>query len=89
MSCPFIATFWSLINFIPANKPIFKINAIIVCYITLYIPMMMAVMNTLQIFTTDTGVISSINFTIYSVVSAFIILALIIFLYREIQKRKK
>ena len=45
ISLPFIAIFWSVINFIPNKQPIFRINAIILCYIMIYIPLMASVLN--------------------------------------------
>ena len=43
--CPFVAIFWNLINFISNKRPIFRINAIIICYIMLFIPIMVSVLN--------------------------------------------
>jgi len=46
LALPFLSIFWSIIKSVSPKKPIFRINSIVILYLTIYIPVITFVLHT-------------------------------------------
>ena len=88
MSGPFAAVFWSIIKNISLKTLIFRTNAILALYISIFIPVVIMVINTFQFFTTDTQVVTIVNYIMVVIIIGAVIFALIFFIVTEVRKHK-
>ena len=88
LSGPFVAIFWSIIKTISIKTPIYRPNVIIALYIVFFLPVIILVINSFKYFTTDAQTISSLNYTLISIISLALITALIAFIVLEVRKHK-
>lgn len=88
LSGPFIAIFWSIVKNISPKTLIFRTNAILALYITIFLPVMALMINTLKFFTADTQTISVVNYILIVVIVISILFALTFFIVTEFRKHK-
>lgn len=79
-SFPFFAIFWSLIKIISPKRPIFRVNSIISLYIVIFIPVMTLVLNEYQVFTSNSSLVSTLNYALLSLIGFILVVLIIIFI---------
>ena len=88
ISGPFLAVFWGLIKNISAKAIIFKINSIIVLFISIFLPFLALVINSYNFFTSDTSILNTINYILLGLITTTVVFLLILFIVWEISKYK-
>jgi hypothetical protein len=79
LSGPFIAIFWSIIKNTSRKALIFRTNAIIALYLTIFLPVVALVLNSLNLFTSDSSIASVLNLVLLSIIGITLLLLLIMF----------
>lgn len=79
LSGPFLAVFWSLIKNISKKAIIFRTNAIIALYITIFLPVIALTINTYNYLTTDVSVATVINYILFSIIGLTVGILLLLF----------
>jgi hypothetical protein len=80
LSGPVLAIFWSLIKNISFKTIIFKINSIIVLFISIFLPFIALVINSFNYFTSDPSLVSTINYILIGLIATTILFLLILFI---------
>ena len=80
LSGPVLAVFWSLIKNISTKTIIFKINSIIVLFISIFLPFIALVINSFNYFTSDSSLVSTINYVLIGLIATTILFLLILFI---------
>lgn len=80
LSGPFIAIFWSIIKNTSSKALIFRTNAIIALYLTIFLPVVALVLNSLDLFTSDSSIVSVVNVVLLSIIGITLLLLLIMFI---------
>ena len=88
LSGPFAAVLWSIIKNISLKTLIFRTNAILALYISIFIPVAILVINTFQFFTTDAQVVTIVNYIMVVIILGAVLFALIFFIVTEVRKHK-
>ncbi len=88
LSAPFLVVFWSIIKSVSPKKPIFRTNAIICLYLTVYLPVLAMVLHSFELFTKDSIIVSILNYSFYSIIGLSLLILLILFIVWEVLKRK-
>ena len=86
LSGPLAAIFWSIIKAISPKTLIFKTNAIIALYTAIFLPVIVIMINTFQFFTTNSQIITILNYIMVVIILGAILFALIFFIVTEVRK---
>lgn len=88
ISGPFLVLFWSLIKNISLKAIIFKINSIIVLFISIFLPFIALVINSYNYFTSDSSFVSTINYVLIGLIATTMLFLLVLFIIWEVSKYK-
>ena len=88
LSGPFLAFFWSLIKNISKKAIIFRTNAIIALYVTIFLPVITLTINSYKYFTTDTSITTVINYILFAIIGLTVTILLVLFVIWEVSKHK-
>lgn len=80
LSGPFTAIFWSIIKNTSSKALIFRTNAIIALYLTTFLPVIALILNSFNLFTTDSNIVSVLNLVLLAVIGITLLLLLVMFI---------
>ena len=88
LSGPFVAIFWSIIKNISHKTLIFRTIAIIGLYLTIFLPVIVLVINSFGFLTSDSDVVSVLNYVLLGIILFTVVLLLVIFIVWEVSRHK-
>jgi len=88
LSGPFIAVFWGIVKNISPKTLIFRTNAILALYITIFLPVIALMINSLEFFTADSQTVSVLNYVLIVIILGSVLSTLVYFIVGEVRKHK-